>query len=75
MVSVDPALMISSETEPSSLLKNSVSFSLLKPPYWTGISSAGMYLFVNFYEFLNIIAPREVKIQFPKIWGTTINRR
>lgn len=41
MVSDDPGLTTTSET---ASFENSVSSSLLKPPYWTGISSAGMYL-------------------------------
>ena len=46
MEAVEPALRLISETAPSSAV-NSQSLSRLKPPYWTGISSAGMYLFVQ----------------------------
>lgn len=43
MVSVEPDLIMSSEALPFST-ENSVSFSRFKPPYWMGISSAGIYL-------------------------------
>lgn len=60
MVLVDPALMNISKTAPSSP-KNSLSFSLLKPPYWTGISSAGMYLLIENFSSLICLALREAE--------------
>lgn len=43
ILSVEPALTMSSET-PTSSKENSVSFSRFRPPYLMAIASAGMYL-------------------------------